>query len=52
MSNITPQMQAALAKSAAVASNQAAIVQRNKEAAAIQIKIMQSMLAQKPRTNR
>ncbi len=51
MSNITPQMQAALAKSAAIASNQAALLQRNKEAAAVQLKIMQSMLAQKPRSN-
>lgn len=48
MSNITPQMQAALAKSAMIASNQAALVQRNKEAAAIQLRIIQNMLAQRP----
>lgn len=51
MSNVSPQMQAALAKTAAIASNKAALLQKNKEAAAMQIKIMQIMLAQKPRSN-
>jgi len=37
-----------MAKAAAVASNQAALVQRNKEAAALQLRIIQSMLAQRP----
>jgi hypothetical protein len=48
MSNITQAQQAAMAKAAAVASNQAALVQRNKEAAALQLRIIQSMLAQRP----
>ena len=48
MSNITLVQQAAMAKAEAVASNQAALVQRNKEAAAIQLRIIQSMLAQRP----
>ena len=48
MSNITLAQQAAMAKAEAVASNQAALVQRNKEAAAIQLRIIQSMLAQRP----
>ncbi len=51
MSSNSHQMQAALAKSAAIASNQAALKQRNKEAAALQLKIMQAMLAQKPRNS-
>jgi len=48
MSNITQAQLAAMAKAAAVASNQAALVQRNKEAAALQLRIIQSMLAQRP----
>lgn len=48
MSNISQAQQAAMAKAEAVASNQAALVQRNKEAAAIQLRIIQSMLAQRP----
>lgn len=48
MSNVSPQMQAALQRADAVASNQAALIQRNKEAAAVQLRIIQTMLAQRP----
>lgn len=48
MSNTTQAQQFAMAKAAAIASNQAVLVQRNKEAAATQLRVVQIMLAQKP----
>ena len=48
MSNITSQMQAKMAETAAKASNIAAAQARNKEAARMQLLIIQAMLAQRP----
>ena len=49
MSNISPQMQVKMAEAEAKASNIAAAQARNKEAARMQLLIIQAMLAQRPK---
>lgn len=48
MSNITQAQQQAMARAEAAAANKAALLQRNREAAATQLRIIQNMLAQRP----
>ena len=48
MSNVTQKMQQALSQAEAIASNKAALLQRNKEQAAVLLRLIQVQLAQRP----
>ena len=48
MSNITPQMQQALAKADAEAANRRALIERNKAQAALLLRVIQLQIAQRP----